>query len=259
MLLSPPSYRLFLADALLAEVDDAGRRVLGHQAGTGQDRLAATRGEQEELEERQEDDRQVALEVLLLVDREQRLPAGDVLEQRGGEIEAAELDRAQLVDALERLDGGDRAGGAEGEDAVVVVALDSGADLLLSVCGVAVPPLEASRPALKPWKRCSRAVLPCSWLTQRPFMTPALPSAVPPARPAISSVWPTWVRMPNFWNTSAPELIDTTGMPAETAAVIDFWSALASGIDTIRPSGLRATWVSISWLIATMSNFVGAS
>src|SRR5205807_615097 len=88
---------------------------------------------------------------------------------------------------------------------------------------------------------------------------PALPSATPPARPAISSVWPTCVRMPNLSKTSAPELMDTTGMPAETAPWIDFWSALGSGIDTIRPSGLRATWVSMSWLMATMSNLVGAS
>src|SRR5438093_9841319 len=50
---------LLLADALLAEGDDAGRGVLGHQAGPGQDRLAAARGEQVQLVERAEDDRQV--------------------------------------------------------------------------------------------------------------------------------------------------------------------------------------------------------
>jgi hypothetical protein len=53
--------------------------------------------------------------------------------------------------------------------------------------------------------------------------------------------------------------METTGMPAETADLIDLLSAAASGIETIRPSGFLATWASISWLMATMSKVGGAS
>ena len=45
-----------------------------------------------------------------------------------------------------------------------------------------------------------------------------------------------------------------TGMPASTAASIDGPSALASGMDTMMPSGSVATAVSMSCAILTMSN-----
>ena len=63
---------------------------------------------------------------------------------------------------------------------------------------------------------------------------------------------------PSFSNTSLPELIEITGIPALTAFLIDGPSASASGMLTIRPSGFEATAASISWAMATMSKVPGA-
>ena len=52
--------------------------------------------------ERQQRDRQVALQELLLVDREQHLAVADRLQHAGRQVEGAELDLAQHVQLLER-------------------------------------------------------------------------------------------------------------------------------------------------------------
>jgi hypothetical protein len=76
--------------------------------------------------------------------------------------------------------------------------------------------------------------------------------------PATYSSCPTCIKQPSFFDTSEPEFIEMTGMPALTAAWIGFPRASASGIDTTRPSGFDATAASISCAIATISNFSGA-
>ena len=55
-----------------------------------------------------------------------------------------------------------------------------------------------------------------------------------------------WVSAPSLRETSVPELIEITGMPACTAAVIAGPSTRGSGIETTSPSGLRATASSIN-------------
>ncbi len=118
-------------------------------------------------------------------------------------------------------------------------------------------PPDSARPLVRPSQRVSSAALPTSSFTQIAFFTPIAPRRRPPARPATASSEPTWVRMPNCWNTSPPEFIETTGMPASTAFLICGPSALGSGIDTTSPSGLLATAASISSPIRTMSNVSG--
>src|SRR6266542_2809737 len=62
------------ADALLTEVDDLRRVVLGDERRAGGDDATGARDGAVLLVERQEHDGQIALNVLLLVDGEQHLP-----------------------------------------------------------------------------------------------------------------------------------------------------------------------------------------
>src|SRR6266705_2814375 len=71
------------ADALLAEVDDLRRIVLGDKRRPGGDDATSARDGAVLLVEREEHDGQVALNVLLLVDREQHLPVAHGLKHLG--------------------------------------------------------------------------------------------------------------------------------------------------------------------------------
>src|SRR6266508_259151 len=113
-------------------------------------------------------------------------------------------------------------------------------------------------PSLNPLHRRSRATLPTSWFTQMALVTPASFIRCPASCPATSSVWPMCARTPRSANTSLPELIEITGIPASTAFLIDGPRASASGMLTISPSGFDATAPSIRWLMATMSKVGGA-
>src|SRR6266540_4076145 len=113
-------------------------------------------------------------------------------------------------------------------------------------------------PSLKPLHRRSSPTLPTSWFTQIAWVTPASFIRSPASCPATSSFCPMCARTPRSENTSLPELIEITGIPASTAFLIDGPSASASGMLTIRPSGFEATAPSIRWLMATMSKVPGA-
>src|SRR6266511_318280 len=113
-------------------------------------------------------------------------------------------------------------------------------------------------PSLKPLHRRSSPTLPTSWFTQIAWVTPASFIRSPASCPATSSFCPMCARTPRSENTSLPELIEITGIPASTAFLIDGPSASASGMLTIRPSGFEATAPSIRWLLATMSKVGGA-
>ena len=92
----------------------------------------------------------------------------------------------------------------------------------------------------------------------RALVTPASAIRCPAMSPASNSVWPTCTSTPRSANTSEPEFIEITGMPAATAASIEGPSASASGSDTTSPSGSEATAASMIDAISTMSNVPGA-
>ena len=99
--------------------------------------------------------------------------------------------------------------------------------------------------------------MPFSWLTHSARLTPARPIRRPACRPASYSSWPTWASTPSFLNSSLPELIVTTGMPALTAALIDGANAVASGSETIMPSGRSATASSMKRRMRSIENESG--
>src|SRR6266542_1381661 len=84
----PP--RVVLASALRCERGHLGRVRLVDDAGAGQHRLAVADRVQVRLEQDGEYDRQVSLQVLLLVDREQHLAGPDLLDR------AADVERPGL-------------------------------------------------------------------------------------------------------------------------------------------------------------------
>src|SRR6266699_1723574 len=124
------------ADSLLAQVQHLRRRVLEHEARAGQDDAAATGHQQVLLVKGEEQDRQVALEELLLVDREEHVALVDGRQGFRREVERAELDLAQLAGLRERLDRRAGAGRSQRQDAVVAGPADLRRDLLLGVRGV---------------------------------------------------------------------------------------------------------------------------
>src|SRR4051794_22669944 len=105
---------------------------------------------------------------------------------------------------------------------------------------------EPPKPCLTPSQRCWRPMLFASWMTQRTFLTPSLFRRCPAARPAIVSVWPTWVIAPSASESSAPELSVMIGMPAALALASEPLIALALGTETARPSTFWETAASIS-------------
>ena len=107
-----------LPDALGREVDHLGGVLLGDEARPGHH--GAGRHQPVQLVQPQQLDRQVALQELLLVDREQHLALIDRLEHAGRQIEGAELDLVQHLDLLERRHGRLRGDRPEGEHAVDV-------------------------------------------------------------------------------------------------------------------------------------------
>src|SRR5262245_4691504 len=92
----PPPF-LVLARALGGEHGDSRCVALVDDAGPGQHRLSVSNGVQVGDVEDGEDDGQVALEVLLLVDREQQPPGPDLLDR------AADIERAGLRALRDRV------------------------------------------------------------------------------------------------------------------------------------------------------------
>ena len=124
-------------------------------------------------------DRQVALQVLLLVDREQHLAGVDRLEHRRRQVEGAELDLVQHLDLLERRSVGSAAvGPSVRTPSVSGLAVRYALTALLTSVGSMVTASTStgapSRPSMKPSQRRSRATLPTSWLTQIALLTPGL-------------------------------------------------------------------------------------
>src|SRR5919198_1622035 len=85
-----PPTRVVLASAFRCERGDLRRVRLVDDAGAGEHRLAVADRVQVRLPEHGEDHRQIALQVLLLVDREQHLPGPDLLD-RPADVERADL------------------------------------------------------------------------------------------------------------------------------------------------------------------------
>ena len=103
--------------------------VLVDEAGAGEHRLAATDRVEVVLVQREEDDRQVPLEVLLLVDGEQHVAVDDRLDHVLAEVERADEHVAGLADLVDRGERGRGTGRAEREHGVDgVVGLQRGAD-----------------------------------------------------------------------------------------------------------------------------------
>src|SRR4051794_10896809 len=115
---------------LARQLLDRGRVVLVHEARAGEHGLAAADGVRVRPEQLQEDDRQVALEVLLLVDRELDRPGLDGLDHVRAEVERRQASlRAR---ALDRARGGDRDVRVQRDDRVEgLVGLELGLDLRL--------------------------------------------------------------------------------------------------------------------------------
>src|SRR5215471_5642675 len=119
------------ADALLAQIDDFCRIVLGHEAGTRED--VGTRHQSVLVVEIEQGDRQVALQELLLVDCEHHLAVPDSREHPRGQVESAELHLLEQIQFLERLQGRLGGGRSQGENAVCIgmrlkIGLDGAAD-----------------------------------------------------------------------------------------------------------------------------------
>ena len=78
-----------------------------------------------------------------------------------------------------------------------------------------------SRASAKPWQRWSSATLPTSMLTQAPLVLPSAFILSPAAKPEGYSSMPMCSIAPSSLLTSRPESIETTGMPAATAARLE--------------------------------------
>src|SRR5687767_963044 len=110
-----------LADALLAEVDDLLGVVLGDEGRAGQHLGSGYRAVLGVVG--QEDDRQVPLEVLLLVHGEGHVTVVDGLQDRGSQIEGGERDVLLPTALLEGCQGRLGAGRAERQHAVEIRVL----------------------------------------------------------------------------------------------------------------------------------------
>src|SRR5581483_9482288 len=124
----PPSPRL--ARALRRQLDHLRRVRLVHETRSRQHRLAAADGVRVRVVQVEEHDREISLQVLLLVDREQDVPRGDRFQEVGGEVEARDLCRR--LHALRRLVRREADLRVESEDRVDrLVRLELRADLVL--------------------------------------------------------------------------------------------------------------------------------
>ncbi len=65
-------------------------------------------------------------------------------------------------------------------------------------------------------------------------------------------------RKPSRSHAASPELTESAGIPAATAALMDGASASGSGTEIASALGRLATAASMSWLIRTMSKLLGA-
>lgn len=116
--------------------------------------------------------------------------------------------------------------------------------LLFSTCRFSTAP---PRPWAKPWQRCSRPMLPASWITHSALVTPAAAICCPAPCPAMPSSCPTWASAPNSVERSCPELMVITGMSAATAASMELRSASGFAMETTIPSTCSLIAASMSW------------
>ena len=166
-----------LADALLGELLHRERGLLVDEARAGQDRLAAA-GQQVVLGVLGDDeDAQVALQVLLLVDGEQdrarrRSRSAPPATGRTSPAGSDRCPRGQRVPARRRSDpasGCRRRSDRPGWPPRSRFCAPVGSARSTATTSDGTPP----RPSAKPSQRWSSAWLPTSWLTQSVFVTPA--------------------------------------------------------------------------------------
>src|SRR3954454_5483138 len=121
-----PPVAVSLARACLRELGDVRWFRLVDDSRPGQHRLAVPHGVEVRHPEHREHDRQVALEVLLLVDREHHPPGEDLLDR------AADVERPHLRALRDAVEAGDRHVRVEAEEAVeLLVRPERGLDLRL--------------------------------------------------------------------------------------------------------------------------------
>ena len=181
------------------------------------------------------DDRQVALQVLLLVDGEQHVAVDDRLDHVLAEVERADDDLAGLADLVDRrrAPARHRSGRARARRrwcrrpaASALMVLCAPAASLRSTCTTSSVPPAASIDDLAPAQRASSPALPTSWLMHITCVAPASARCWPAAWPAIVSSWPTWVIAPIVLVVRRnPELTVMIGMPASWAAASESLSA----------------------------------
>src|SRR5438132_9163460 len=110
-----------LAGALGGERGDLRRVRLVDDSGAGEDRRTVSDGVEVRHVEDGEHDRQIALQILLLVDREQHLAGLDLLDR------AADVERLRLRPGRQHVEARDGDVGVEGEEAVaLLVGLERG-------------------------------------------------------------------------------------------------------------------------------------
>ena len=125
---------------------------------------------------RQDHDRQVALQELLLIDGEVHLPVLDGRQHVGAEVEGREVDGLAGRGDVERRLGADGPSvsrpsmvGSDCSSAAMVACMPAGSEML----PVRTLPSSAPVRPMKPLQRSVSAWLPTSWLKHRAFLTPA--------------------------------------------------------------------------------------
>jgi len=109
---------------------------LDHKTGTGHHHIIGD-CVQVGIKQRQQDDRQVALQKLLLIDSKQHLAVTDCFQHFGGEVEGSELDIANQTSLLQGFQSRGRAGRAQGQHTINIgIGRERGRDSLLSIDGI---------------------------------------------------------------------------------------------------------------------------
>ena len=164
--------------------------VLGRRSRAGEDRLAAADGAQVALVEHQHLHRQVALQVLLLVDREQDVAGRDALDDVAGlrsNVASLAFEFAPLIASRAAIA---MSGLSASTASIGLVGLQLGLDLGQAGLRCRSVPLTCMfstsppKPFLAPSQRSLRPMLPCSWMTHSSFLAPFSLSALPAASPA---------------------------------------------------------------------------
>ena len=192
------SYRVPASTSSATSLD-----VLGvDEAGTGEDRQAAAGGVEVRRLQVHEDDRQVALEVLLLVDGEGDVAVDSIAAITSGEMSKPPMISSRPADSPAAIARSGRFG------PVPITASMSGSACRMAEIWFSCSVGSASRPTnsettspsnveARPSHRSSRAMFVCSWRAQRIFVAPSSLKRSPAPSPATVSVWPMWVMAPS--------------------------------------------------------------